>query len=97
MRTDLRIVTMNVSLPGPLKRFVDSRVASGLYGSASEFIREAIREKLERESRDADVRDLPAKLLDGLSSGNPIAFSASYIKGKKRAILSRTKRPKKSA
>jgi putative addiction module CopG family antidote len=34
-------VTMNVSLPEPLKQFVDGKVSSGVYGSASEFVREA--------------------------------------------------------
>ena len=42
MPADSGAVTMNVSLPQPLKRYVDGKVASGIYGSASEFVREVI-------------------------------------------------------
>ena len=35
--------TMNVSLTPELLRLVQSKVASGMYNNASEFIREAIR------------------------------------------------------
>lgn len=35
--------TMNVSLPDELARFVRERVDSGLYSSASEVVREALR------------------------------------------------------
>ncbi len=80
---------MNLSLPKPLKKYVDGRVSSGLYGSASEFVREAIREKMEREEAKAT---LAASLLKGLDSGKPIPFTKDYIKGKKRAMLDRLRR-----
>ena len=54
--------TMNISLPEPLKEFVDGQIASGRYSSASEYIRELIRgdEKHKAEER------LEALLLEGL-------------------------------
>jgi antitoxin ParD1/3/4 len=85
-------VTMNVSLPEPLKGYVDGKVTSGIYGSASEFVREAIREKLQREQAKGL---LAGKLLDGLESGKSIPFSAGHFKSKKRALIQRVK--KKSA
>src|SRR2546429_549957 len=76
MPSDPNAVTMNLSLPQPLKRYVDGKVSSGVYGSASEFVREAIREKLQRERQGKrTTADLTAKLIEGLDSGDPIAFT----------------------
>ncbi|TLZ18820.1 MAG: type II toxin-antitoxin system ParD family antitoxin [Gammaproteobacteria bacterium] len=54
--------SMNISLPEPLKEFVDRQIASGRYSSASEYIRELIRGD---EKRKAEER-LEALLLEGL-------------------------------
>ncbi len=40
---------MNVSLTPELEKAVKAKVASGLYGNASEVVREALRESLLRE------------------------------------------------
>ena len=55
--------SMNISLPEPLKDFVEGQIASGRYSSASEYVRELIRED---EKRKAGER-LEALLLEGLS------------------------------
>lgn len=39
----MKVVTMNISLPADLAGFVRERVRSGLYASASEVVREALR------------------------------------------------------
>ncbi|MGD0387596.1 MAG: type II toxin-antitoxin system ParD family antitoxin [Tepidisphaeraceae bacterium] len=85
-------VTMNLSLPKPLKQYVDGKVSSGIYGSSSEFVREAIREKLEREQSRAS---LTAKLVEGLNSGKPIPFTDEYFKRKKNALAERVGRKNK--
>ena len=54
--------SMNISLPEPLKQFVDGQIAAGRYSSASEYIRELIRDD---EKRKAEER-LEALLLEGL-------------------------------
>jgi len=56
--------SMNISLPDPLKQFVDGQVAQGRYSSTSEYMRELIRadEKLKAQEQ------LEAKLLAGLNS-----------------------------
>ena len=80
---------MNVSLPQPLKRYVDQKVSSGVYGSASEFVREVIREKYERDQeREEAKKALTAKLLEGLG-GKPVAYTKSYFKRKKAALVRR--------
>ena len=56
--------SMNISLPEPLKQFVDGQIAQGRYSSASEYIRELIRADEKRKAGD----DLEARLLSGLAS-----------------------------
>ena len=56
--------TMNISLPEPLKKFVDHQITEGRYSSVSEYIRELIRDD---EKRKAEGR-LEALLLEGLES-----------------------------
>ena len=55
--------SLNISLPDPLKAYVEDRVNSGDFGTPSEFIRNLIRQdKEQRRSR------LEADLLDALQS-----------------------------
>ncbi len=54
--------SMNISLPEPLKAFVDGQIASGRYSSASEYVRELIRADEKRKSEE----QLEALLLAGL-------------------------------
>jgi antitoxin ParD1/3/4 len=58
--------TMNVALPESMKDFVHEQVASGGYTSASEYVRELIREAQRRKGAE---EDLEALLLEGLNSG----------------------------
>jgi antitoxin ParD1/3/4 len=67
METDDDLSTsMNVSLPRTLRSYVDERVSSSAYTSASEYVRELIRK--DREERAAHDR-LERLLLDGYQSG----------------------------
>lgn len=54
--------SMNISLPDPLKQYVDEQIAEGRYSSVSEYIRALIRED---ERRKAEER-LERLLLEGL-------------------------------
>ncbi len=55
---------MNISLPEPLKQFVDDQIAAGRYSSVSEHVRELIRDDEKRKAEDR----LEALLLEGLES-----------------------------
>jgi len=59
--------TMNISLPDPLKDFVDDQVNSGRYSSVSEYVRELIRNDEKRKAHEK----LEALLMDGILSGEP--------------------------
>lgn len=54
--------SMNISLPDPMKQFVDGQIAAGRYSSASEYVRELIRGDEKRKAQD----QLEALLLEGL-------------------------------
>jgi antitoxin ParD1/3/4 len=54
--------TMNISLPDPMKAFVDGQISTGRYSSVSEYMRELIREDEKRKAQD----QLEALLLDGM-------------------------------
>lgn len=59
--------TLNISLTPELEEFVQSRVASGRYQTASEVIREGLRMLEEREhGRELAMRELRARLRRGM-------------------------------
>ena len=58
------MTSMNISLPEPLKLFVEQQVSKGGYSTVSEYLRELIREAQRRTDR----QELEAKLLAGLQS-----------------------------
>jgi len=67
MDTDDRSSTsMNVSLPKTLRSFVDERVSSSSYTSASEYVRELIRKDRKHHAAHDRLEEL---LLEGLASG----------------------------
>lgn len=66
--------SMNISLPDPLKQFVDGQIAQGRYSSASEYVRELIRADEKRKAEE----QLEAKLLEGLNSAESALTSADW-------------------
>jgi antitoxin ParD1/3/4 len=63
--------TMNISVPASLRDQLADRVSEGGYGSASEYVRELVREDLDRHA----VEHLERKLLEGIASGPARAFT----------------------
>jgi antitoxin ParD1/3/4 len=60
---------VNVSLTPELEKFIDDRVASGQYRSASEVVRESLRLLQEREQRrEAKLVALRAAIDEGIAS-----------------------------
>lgn len=73
--------TMNISLPESLKSFVDEQVASGGYGTSSEYVRALIR-------RDRDRLRLRSLLLEGAASAPAAEATSDYFE----ELRSRTRR-----
>jgi antitoxin ParD1/3/4 len=67
---------MNVSLTPELESWVDERVRSGRYASASEVIREALRlleeQELAKKERLAKIRQKTERGLDQLNQGRGV-------------------------
>lgn len=59
--------SLNVTLPEPLDQFVQEKVATGGYSSASEVVREGLR--LLQQYDDERLRTLRAAIRKGLESG----------------------------
>ena len=77
---------MNVNLTPQLEALVKQKVASGLYGSASEVIREALRLMEEQDRiRAIKLEQLRQDIRDGLNSGDPEPWNAAAIKREGRA------------
>ncbi|MGR9248385.1 type II toxin-antitoxin system ParD family antitoxin [Rhizobium leguminosarum] len=60
------MATMNVSLPEPMKEWVDAQTKTGRYSNASDYVRDLIRRDQERASKLAELQRL---ITDGLESG----------------------------
>jgi putative addiction module antidote protein, CC2985 family len=60
------MATMNVSLPDPMKDWVEAQAKSGRYSNASDYVRDLIRRDQERAGKLAELQKL---LTDGLESG----------------------------
>jgi antitoxin ParD1/3/4 len=77
---------MNVNLTPQLEALVRSKVESGLYGSASEVVREALRLMEEQDRiRAAKLEQLKAEVRRGLESGQSQTWDAAQIKRQARA------------
>ena len=60
------MATMNVSLPDPMKEWVEAQSRTGRYSNASDYVRDLIRRDQERSGKIAHMQKL---IDDGLASG----------------------------
>ncbi len=60
------MATMNVSLPDPMKEWVEAQTKTGRYSNASDYVRDLIRRDQERADKLADLQRLVS---EGLASG----------------------------
>jgi antitoxin ParD1/3/4 len=79
---------MNISLTPQLEKLVKSKVDSGLYGSASEVMRDALRLLDERDRlRAVRLEELRAEIKKGIDSGDPTPLDIGEIKARGRKHL----------
>ena len=60
------MATMNVSLPDPMKDWVEAQTKTGRYSNASDYVRDLIRKDQERSDKIAAMQRM---VDEGLSSG----------------------------
>jgi antitoxin ParD1/3/4 len=84
------LMTLNVSLPMELEARVRAHVASGMYGSASEVIREALRVfEVYQSVQQSSLIALKAEIDQGLAdakAGRVSKMDMTSIKAKGRAL-----------
>lgn len=60
------MATMNISLPDPMKAWVEEQAQSGQYSNSSDYVRDLIRRDRERALK---IANLQALTTEGLESG----------------------------
>jgi len=81
----MAMTSLNISLPDPLKAYVEDRVASGDFGTPSEFVRNLIRQdKEQRETR------IERELLDALQTRR-VAIAPEELNGRSLVSVLREK------
>jgi antitoxin ParD1/3/4 len=71
------VATMNVSLPDPMRDWVEAQVKGGEYANASDYIRDLIRHDQRRRQA------LQAAIAEGLSSGRSPRKAEEIMKAAK--------------
>ncbi len=60
------MATMNISLPDPMRDWVQAQIKSGKYASSSDYLRDLIRQDQERKSH---LQSLQQAITEGMESG----------------------------
>jgi len=79
------MTSLNISLPEAMKDWIEQQVKEGGYGTASEFVREILREAQKTRAR----LELEQKLIEGIESGPPIALNDAYWEGLRKRVSKR--------
>jgi antitoxin ParD1/3/4 len=79
------MASMNISLPKPMKEFIEIRVEEDHYSTPSEYIRALVREDQKRR----EEQKLEAMLLESLQSGEAIDVTPEYWDTKRQSLLQR--------
>jgi antitoxin ParD1/3/4 len=81
------MATMNVSLPDPMKAWVESQVEGGQYGNTSDYVRDLIR-------RDQNDREQTQALQEAITKGIESGISDRTMKDILKAARSKAKSAK---
>ena len=76
------MATMNVSLPDPMKAWVEDQTQDGRYSNASDYVRHLIRRDQERAHA---IATLQAAITEGVDSGPAEPFDPAAFKRAMRA------------
>lgn len=67
------MATMNISLPDPMKHWVEGQAETGRYSNASDYVRDLIRKDQERQERIAQMQHLVDEARSGSVSDETMA------------------------
>ena len=78
---EIPMATMNVSIPDPMKAWVEERTRGGSFSNTSDYVRHLIRRDQERSRAVAQIQ---AAITEGLESGDPHLFDPVALKARMR-------------
>ncbi|MEO3480056.1 type II toxin-antitoxin system ParD family antitoxin [Phaeobacter sp. CAU 1743] len=73
---------MNISLPDPMKRWVEERAKTGRYANSSDYVRDLIRRD---RARHEIIAEIQLSVDAGLSSGSAVPLDRGKFKSRMRA------------
>ncbi len=79
------MTTLNISLPDSMRAYIDQKVSEGGYSTASEYIRQLVRE----DQKEAAQERLELLLMEGIESGERIEGSHEYWDKLRRRVQQR--------
>ncbi len=77
------MTTLNISLPDSMRVFIDEQIAQGGYSTASEYIRDLIRQAQKQTAQEK----LDSLLLEGLESGKSIEVTDRWWQEKQERLI----------
>ncbi len=77
--------SLNISLPKPMKDFIETRVQEDHYSTPSEYVRALVREDQKRREQ----QKLEAMLIESLQSGEAIDVTPEFWEDRKQNLLKR--------
>jgi antitoxin ParD1/3/4 len=77
------MTTMNISLPDAMRAFIEQKVTQGGYSTASEYIRQLVRDEQKRAAKER----LEELLMEGINSGPSVEITPEYWAEKKAKLL----------
>lgn len=75
------MATMNISLPDPMREWVESKIDSGLYANNSDYVRDLIRKDQQKTDK---LKLLQQAITEGIESGDTGKLDMAAIKQKAR-------------
>lgn len=93
------MTNINVSLPEPMRDWVEAQIKAGRYGNLSEYVRNLIRQDQDREAKEQRIDELLLEGIRSLEAGRGIEVTEenwdSFWAGVwERAQARRAKEPK---
>lgn len=62
------MATMTISLPDPMKEWIEAQISKGDYASTSDYVRDLVRRDRSRRDQELTIEDLRQIVLDSRSS-----------------------------
>lgn len=86
------MTTLSISLPEPMRKFVQQQVKAGNFSTSSEYIRWLLRNEMERQSKLAALRKDIQVAIDQVDRGETTELDMTAIKAEGRGRLAARRR-----